>query len=240
MIEVRNLSRQFGDVTALDGISFSVSRGEVLGLLGPNGAGKTTTLRIIAMVLGPSSGTLRLLDQEISTNKRSRDLARIKERIGYLPDHPPLYRELTVQEMLRFVAKARGVSGPEVSKRVEESLGQCGLTQVSYQVCAHLSRGFRQRVGLACAILHKPEVLLLDEPMTALDPKQIHEIRDLIRRLSEQSAIILSTHILSEVSALCDRVLVMNKGCISLERDLSAESDVESVENMFLSAVSNY
>lgn len=209
MITVENLSKRYGNVSAITEVSFSVARGEVLAFLGPNGAGKTTTMRILTGFVPPTSGTARVagfdvLDQPLE----------VKRRIGYLPDNPPLYMEMTVGEYLAFAAKIRGVRGKAVSSARAAVLEKCGLAGMEGRLIANLSRGYRQRVGLAQAMIHNPEVLILDEPTVGLDPKQIVEIRELIKTLGGERTVILSTHILPEATAVCQKVVIINKGRI--------------------------
>ena len=209
MIEVQHLTKRYGRVTAVDDLSFRVERGEILGFLGPNGAGKTTTMRILTGYMPASEGKavvagFDVFDQPIEA----------KRRIGYLPETPPLYPEMTVKEYLQFVAriKIKGVSSSERRSRVEQSMRETRIDDMANRHCGKLSKGYRQRVGLAQSILHNPEVLILDEPTAGLDPKQINETRQLIKEFSGTHTIILSTHILPEVSQTCDRVVIINKG----------------------------
>jgi ABC-2 type transport system ATP-binding protein len=207
VIEVQHLSKRYGRVTAVDDVSFTVERGEILGFLGPNGAGKTTTMRIITGYMPASEGRaivagFDVFDQPIDA----------KRRTGYLPETPPLYPEMTVREYLDFVARIKGVPGPERKTRVNQVMDRTRITDMAARHCGKLSKGYRQRVGLAQAIIHNPEVLILDEPTAGLDPKQIIETRDLIRSLAGDHTIVLSTHILPEVSQTCQRVVIINKG----------------------------
>ena len=207
MIEVQHLSKRYGRVTAVDDVSFTVERGEILGFLGPNGAGKTTTMRIITGYMPASEGRaivagFDVFDQPIDA----------KRRTGYLPETPPLYPEMTVREYLDFVARIKGVPGAERKARVDQVMDRTRVTDMARRHCGKLSKGYRQRVGLAQAMIHNPEVLVLDEPTAGLDPKQINETRDLIRSLAGDHTIVLSTHILPEVSQTCQRVVIINKG----------------------------
>ena len=209
MIEVQHLTKRYGRVTAVDDLSFRVERGEILGFLGPNGAGKTTTMRILTGYMPASEGRavvagFDVFDQPIEA----------KRRIGYLPETPPLYPEMTVKEYLQFVAriKIKGISSSERRDRVEASMRKTRVDDMASRHCGKLSKGYRQRVGLAQSILHNPEVLILDEPTAGLDPKQINETRQLIKEFAGTHTIILSTHILPEVSQTCDRVVIINKG----------------------------
>jgi len=209
LIEVQHLTKRYGRVTAVDDLTFKVERGEILGFLGPNGAGKTTTMRILTGYMPATEGKavvagFDVFDQPIEA----------KRRTGYLPETPPLYPEMTVREYLQFVAqiKIKGVSGAERRQRVEAAMKRTRVDDMATRHCGKLSKGYRQRVGLAQAILHNPEVLILDEPTAGLDPKQIIETRQLIKELAGTHTIILSTHILPEVSQTCQRVVIINKG----------------------------
>lgn len=193
----------------LDGISFSVSKGEVLGFLGPNGAGKTTTMKIITSFWSPTSGQVEIDGFNVDKNSLV-----IRKKIGYLPETVPLYDDMKVIEYLKFIAQIREVPKENIKNRIKEVAEQCGLTQVLNKPIDELSKGYRQRVGLAQAIMHQPDILILDEPTTGLDPNQIVEIRDLIKQIGKEKTVIFSTHILSEVSATCDRVIIINKGKI--------------------------
>ncbi len=207
MIHVENLCKIFGTVPALDGISFDVQPGEVVGLLGPNGAGKTTTMRILTGAMPPTSGVVQVAGHDVGSAPLE-----VKKRVGYLPEVPPLYPEMRVARFLRFVAELKGVPRAERSARVDRALAQCWLEDRADQPIDQLSKGYRQRVGLAQAILHDPDLLILDEPVAGLDPRQIIEVRQLIRELAGDHTVILSSHILSEISASCERIIVMNRG----------------------------
>ncbi|MBI4160883.1 MAG: ATP-binding cassette domain-containing protein [Acidobacteria bacterium] len=207
MIEVQGITKRYGDRTAVDRLSFEVGRGEILGFLGPNGAGKTTTMRILACYLTPSEGTARVAGFDVV-----REPMQVKRRIGYLPEHPPLYREMTVEGFLGFVGRIRAVPGRELRPAVDRVIERCGLASVRHRLIGNLSKGFQQRVGLAQALLHNPEVLILDEPTIGLDPAQIQEIRGLIRSLGGDHTVILSTHILPEVQKTCGRVVIIHEG----------------------------
>ncbi|MSR78203.1 MAG: ATP-binding cassette domain-containing protein [Candidatus Omnitrophica bacterium] len=228
MIQVENLSKNFGRVQALKNISFEVLRGEILGFLGPNGAGKTTTMRILTGYFPPTTGKVWIDEGDFH-----RDAKRIKHKIGYLPEHVPLYRDMQVEELLRFVADLRSVPRKNIKAEIEEKLKICGLTEVRSRIIGNLSKGFRQRVGLAQALIGDPKVLVLDEPTSGLDPRQIIEIRKLIRELARNRTVILSTHILSEVSMICDRVIILNGGKVvasgttqELEDELSRHHEI--------------
>jgi ABC-2 type transport system ATP-binding protein len=212
MIEVQNVSKYYGSKPGVQAISFRVERGEILGLLGPNGAGKTTTLRMLTGYLTSTSGTIRIGGLDLWAEPEA-----VRGRIGYLPDRPPLYREMTVRSYVSFAAALRGVPGHLRRERVEKVLRSLDLTDVAGRLVGNLSRGYQQRVGLAQAIVHDPEVLILDEPTVGLDPRQITEIRELIRRLGQERTVILSSHILPEVQLLCGRVLVMDRGRLVAE-----------------------
>ncbi len=207
MIEVQNLSKRYGPVTAVDGITFSVTAGEILGFLGPNGAGKTTTMRIITGYMPASEGKVLVAGHDVFEQP-----LQAKQRTGYLPETPPLYPDMTVREYLTFVARIKGVPGREAKSRIDEVLKRTWVSDMANRHCGKLSKGYRQRVGLAQAIIHNPDVLVLDEPTAGLDPKQIIETRQLIRELAGSHTIVLSTHILPEVSQTCQRVVIINKG----------------------------
>lgn len=221
MIEVKQLVKRYGDVVAIDHVSFTVDRGEILAFLGPNGAGKTTTMRILTCFMPATTGTARVAGFDIFEEPME-----VKRRIGYLPENPPIYPEMTVSEYLRFVAKLKGLSGQKVTDALGAALEKCGLGEVSRRLIANLSKGYRQRVGLAQALIHNPEVLILDEPTVGLDPKQIIEIRELIRGLRGEHTIILSTHILPEATAVCQKVVIINRGrvvAVDSQERLSAQ-----------------
>jgi ABC-2 type transport system ATP-binding protein len=209
MIDVEHVTKQYGQVRALDDISFSINKGEIVAFLGPNGAGKTTTMRILTGFMPPTSGTVRIAGFDCLEEPWE-----IKKHIGYLPETPPLYLELTVQEYLTFVGRIKRLEPKELQERMDTIISQTGLAEVQGRVIGHLSRGYRQRVGLAQALLHNPPVLILDEPTTGLDPNQIIEIRELIKNLAGSHTIILSTHILAEATALCQRVIIIHQGRI--------------------------
>lgn len=212
MIEIKNLVKKFGSQKVLDHISFSVKKGEILGFLGPNGAGKTTTMKIITSFWSPTSGEVVI--DGININD---DSLAIRKKIGYLPETVPLYEEMRVFEYLKFIAEIRQIPADKIKERIKEVIESCGLKAVIRKPIEELSKGYRQRVGLAQAIMHAPEILILDEPTTGLDPNQIAEIRELIRNIGKEKTIIFSTHILSEVSAICDRVIIINNGKIAGE-----------------------
>lgn len=211
-IEVKNLSRYYGSLCAVNNIEFEVKRGEVLGFLGPNGAGKSTTMKMITGNLAPSSGQVAVNGIDLFDKPKQ-----AKAHIGYLPEQPPLYSQLTVDEYLVYCAQINRVARNEISQAVTRVKQRCGLTETGNRLIANLSKGFQQRVGLAQAIIHSPDIVILDEPTVGLDPIQIREIRELIRELGKEHCIIISTHILPEVQALCDTVQIINKGQIVLK-----------------------
>jgi len=207
VIEVDNLTKRYGRTTAVDGISFVVKKGEILGFLGPNGAGKTTTMRILTCYLPPTEGTARVAGHDVFLEPLE-----VKKRVGYIPETPPLYPDMEVATFLDFCAKIKGVAKAQRQARVDSAMEKCRVGDVRKTLIGRLSKGYRQRVGLAQAILHDPPVLILDEPTAGLDPKQIIETRDLIKSLAGNHTIVLSTHILPEVSQTCQRVVIINKG----------------------------
>jgi ABC-2 type transport system ATP-binding protein len=210
MIEVENLTKRYGSLTAVKDISFTVDKGEIVGFLGPNGAGKTTTMRVLTCFLSATEGSARVAGFDIFDEPLE-----VKKRIGYLPESPPLYRDMRVRTYLEFVANIKGVSKKERAKRTDMVMERTGLTDRARQEISQLSKGYRQRVGLAQAIIHDPEVIILDEPTSGLDPNQTREVRGLIKELAEDKTVILSTHILPEVSMTCSRVIIINNGEIS-------------------------
>jgi ABC-2 type transport system ATP-binding protein len=209
MIEVQQVTKRYGKTIALDDIYLYIKKGEIVAFLGPNGAGKTTTMRILTGFMPPTLGTVRIAGFDCLDTPWE-----VKKHIGYLPETPPLYLELTVKEYLTFVGRIKRLQPEQLPERMDTILAQTGLTDVQGRVIGHLSRGYRQRVGLAQALLHNPPVLILDEPTTGLDPNQIIEIRDLIRNLAGSHTIILSTHMLAEATAICQRVIIIHRGCI--------------------------
>jgi ABC-2 type transport system ATP-binding protein len=215
LVEVANLHRRYGDVHAVQGLDFQLRRGEVLGFLGPNGAGKTTTMQMICGVLAPSEGVVRIGGVDLLENP-----IEAKRQLGYLPELPPLYREFTVDEYLRYCAQLHGLRNKSATAAVEEAKERCGLQGNGGRVIGNLSKGYQQRVGIAQAILHHPAVVVLDEPTVGLDPIQIREIRELISELGHEHGVILSTHTLPEVQAVCDRVQIMHEGRLVLDEDL--------------------
>ncbi|NEP44455.1 MAG: ABC transporter ATP-binding protein [Okeania sp. SIO2H7] len=207
MIEVENLSKVYGAIAAINNVSFTVQQGEILGFLGPNGAGKTTTMRILSGYLPATSGRAKIAGYEVHENSMA-----VRQLIGYLPENPPLYREMTVEGFLFFVTRIKRVSAGDRSRLVKLAIEKCGLLEKRRVLIRKLSKGFRQRVGIAQALVHDPQVIILDEPTVGLDPRQIIEIRNLIKGLAEEHTIILSTHILPEVSMTCNRVAIINCG----------------------------
>jgi len=206
-VSVSQLTKVFKQQKAVDNISFEVSPGEILGFLGPNGAGKSTTMKIITCFLPPTSGRVEVCGQEVQDHP-----LRVKQLIGYLPEDNPLYPDMYVQEHLRFIGGIHGLSGKILKSRITEMIERCGLEREQNKVIGALSKGYRQRVGLAQVLLHDPKVLILDEPTSGLDPNQLLEIRSLIKESSKDKTVILSTHIMQEVQSLCDRVVIINRG----------------------------
>lgn len=225
-VSVNNLTKIYGDQHALDGISFEARPGQILGFLGPNGAGKTTTMKIITCYLSQSAGTAEVCGHDVATESLE-----VRKLVGYLPEHNPLYKDMYVREYLQFAARANKISKPKA--RIEELIEMTGLTRESHKLIGALSKGYRQRVGLAQAMLHDPKVLILDEPTSGLDPNQLAEIRALIKTLGQEKTVIFSTHIMQEVQALCDRVIIIDRGKLvaddpieRLQRRLSGDSSL--------------
>ncbi|MFS8839891.1 ABC transporter ATP-binding protein [Synechococcus sp. W55.2] len=209
-IEVEHLSKTYGSFIAIRDVSFQVNAGEIMGFLGPNGAGKTTSMRILAGYLPASEGTARVAGFDVHENSMA-----VRQRIGYLPENPPLYPDMTVEAYLHFVAQIKRVSAGDRPRRVDEAIRRCSLEEKRHTLIRKLSKGFKQRVGIAQALVHDPPVIILDEPTIGLDPKQIIEVRKLIKSLAGEHTIILSTHILPEVSMTCDRVVIINRGQVA-------------------------
>jgi ABC-2 type transport system ATP-binding protein len=207
MIKVQGLTKRYARTVAVDNISFEVEKGQIVGFLGPNGAGKTTTMRVLTCFLPPTMGTANVAGFDVIENPME-----VKKRIGYLPESPPLYPEMEVIEYLTFVGKLKGIPSGDLTRRIDEVVGRCAIGDVRTRLIGKLSKGFRQRVGLAQAIIHNPPVLILDEPTSGLDPKQIIEIRELLKSLAGEHTIILSTHILSEVEHSCEHVIIIDRG----------------------------
>lgn len=233
MIEVRGLTKRYGAVEAVRGVSFEVARGEIVGFLGPNGAGKSTTLRVLTAYTPATSGTAIVAGHDVQ-----REPLEVKRRVGYLPENVPLYTEMLVRTYLAYVAEVKGVPGRERATEVGRVMERCGLGPMGKRVIHHLSKGYRQRVGLAQALIGNPPVLILDEPTVGLDPKQIVSIRETIRELAQEHTVLLSTHILPEVSMLCRRVVILNRGRIVAQQDLSDLSSDRTLEDLFLDSIS--
>ena len=221
MIQVKNLTKYFSDLCAVDQISLDIKQGEILGLLGPNGAGKTTTLRMLTGFLQPTAGSIHVKDYSIAEHPLE-----IKKILGYLPESAPLYHDMLVYDYLNYVADIRGIDKDRKMKRIRKLADLCGINEVMHQPIDVLSKGYKQRVGLAHAMMNDPEILVLDEPTSGLDPNQIVEIRQIIKQIGKEKTIILSTHILSEAEATCDRVVIINRG--KIVADGSTESLRES------------
>ncbi|MFO7780017.1 MAG: ATP-binding cassette domain-containing protein, partial [Spirochaetia bacterium] len=232
MIRVTDVTKSYGHVEAVRGVSFEVNQGEVFGLLGPNGAGKTTILRMLTGYHFPTSGTATVNGHDVYT-----DPLTVKRSIGYLPESAPLYTELNVMEYLQFIAEARAIAPAERDERIDWAIHACGLEDVVYRSIDNLSKGYRQRTGLAQAIIHDPAILILDEPTSGLDPNQIIEIRRLVRELGSAKTVILSTHILQEVEAVCDRVLILNRGRVAAEGTTAEIAAGMKGEDVFLFTV---
>lgn len=230
MIQVQDLTKKYSRNLAVDHISFQVQKGEIVGFLGPNGAGKTTTMRMLTCFLPPSAGTANVAGFDILEQPLE-----VKKRVGYLPESPPLYLEMETVEYLQFVGKLKGLKGEELSKRVDYVCERCSITDVRTKLLGKLSKGYRQRVGLAQAIIHNPDVLILDEPTAGLDPKQINETRDLIRSLAGDHTIILSTHILPEVEQTCEKVVIISKGkLVATDSVENLQARARGVESMLV------
>jgi gliding motility-associated transport system ATP-binding protein len=229
MIKVEHLTKRYAGRTAVDDVSFEVSRGEVVGFLGPNGAGKSTTMRILASYLPATAGRVTVADYDVF-----RDSVKARREIGYMPENVPLYEDMRVKEYLHFRARLKGLRGREARARVGEVMDLCGVTDVRKKMISSLSKGYRQRVGLADALVHRPKLLILDEPTNGLDPNQIRQVRELIRHLGDAHTILLSTHILPEVEATCGRVIIIDQGRIkasdtpaNLQQRLRTSSAIE-------------
>lgn len=228
MIEVSNLTKRYAGHTAVSDISFTVSRGEIVGLLGPNGAGKSTTMRILACYLPATSGTVRVSGLDVY-----HDCREVRKRIGYMPENNPLYPEMRVREYLKYRARLKGLGGARCRDRVDVVMEQCGLEDVSRRIIGQLSKGYKQRVGLADALVHEPELIILDEPTIGLDPNQIRSVRQLIKSLGERHTVLISTHILPEAEMMCNRMVIMYAGKIlaadtpeNLQHVMSSHSQV--------------
>ncbi|MFH1260053.1 MAG: ATP-binding cassette domain-containing protein [Elusimicrobiota bacterium] len=235
MLKVENLSRNFGQVKALDNVSFEVNRGEILGLLGPNGAGKTTMMRIITCFLPAGAGTVKVDGLDVFE-----DSMKVREKIGYLPENLPIYNDLSVQSYLNYVAEIRGIEKSRRPQAVEKAMEMVNVADKRNRLIGHLSRGYKQRVGLAQAIIHNPPLLILDEPTIGLDPKQIIEIRRLIKSLKGEHTIILSSHILPEVSMTCDRVVIIDEGkIVAIDTQEELTHQVKGAEKIFVNLKTN-
>lgn len=243
MIEVENLTKYFGSFLAINDVSFRIERGEIVGFLGPNGAGKTTIMRILTCFFTPTQGTVRISGLDVLE-----DSLEVRKRIGYLPENVPLYPDQTVRSYLHFVAEVKGIERPNRRLQVGKIMEDCALEDVSDKLIGKLSKGYRQRVGIAQALLHEPEVLILDEPTIGLDPKQITEIRGLIKSLSGERTIILSTHILPEVSMVCGRTLIINEGrivaadtpenlMVQFQKDKRIDMEIEGPKDEILNGI---
>ena len=226
MIDVKGITKRFGSTLAVDNVSFKVPAGQVLGFLGPNGAGKSTTMRVLTCYLPADEGTASIAGFDIFTQSLE-----IRRRIGYLPENAPLYVDMEVPDFLKFIATVRKIPTSKIHSSIDQMVDICGLTSVMHKKISELSKGYRQRVGLAQAMIHNPDILVLDEPTSGLDPNQIIEIRELIRKFGKEKTIILSTHILQEVTAVCDRILIINEGKLVADgspEELTSQASGES------------
>lgn len=231
MIKIENLTKYYGDFCAVDHISFEINKGEILGFLGPNGAGKTTTYRILTGYLQATSGTIKVKDFNIHDHQLE-----IKKMIGYLPEAAPIYHEMLVYDYLNYVADIRGVKAGDKLGHIKELADLCSLNEVMHKRIDELSKGYRQRVGIAHALMGDPEILVLDEPTSGLDPNQIAETRDIIRRIGKEKTIIFSTHILSEAEATCDRIVIIDKGKLAADHTIDELKELtknQSFEDLF-------
>jgi ABC-type multidrug transport system ATPase subunit len=235
MIEVSQLEKKYGDFTALHGITFRVEKGEIVGLLGPNGAGKSTTMKILSAFMPASNGSAKVAGFDVFE-----DPMEVKKRVGYLPENPPLYLDMRVKEYLAFVAELKQVPSAKIEERLTYVLSHCGLADRAQSVIRNLSKGYRQRVGIAQAIVHDPEVVILDEPTVGLDPVQIVEIRNLIKNLAKTHTVILSTHILPEVMMTCDRVVLINRGRVLADGSVASltQGSAGNLEQAYLKIIS--
>jgi ABC-2 type transport system ATP-binding protein len=233
MIEVKQLKKSYGAFEAVKGVSFSVATGQACGFLGPNGAGKTTTMRVITGYMPATSGTVTVEGFDVFENSFE-----VRKRIGYLPEQPPLYLEMRVTAYLDHVARLKGVPRARIAEQRDRVISECALEKMAGRLCGHLSKGYRQRVGLAQALIHDPQVLILDEPTIGLDPAQIIEIRELIRSLATERTVILSTHILPEVAQICQKVVIINEGRVALEAEMAELTRDGSLEDEYLKYVS--
>ncbi len=232
MIKIKNLTKYYGDLCAVDHVSFDVKKGEILALLGPNGAGKTTIYRIITGYLRPTSGSVEVMNYDIHNH-----MIEIKSKIGYLPESAPLYMDMLVYDYLDFVANIRGIQKEKKIGHIKELSSLCGLNEVMHMNIYELSKGYRQRVGIAHALMGNPEILILDEPTAGLDPNQIVETREIIKRIGKKKTIIYSTHILSEAESTCDRIVIINEGKIAADDSLDGLRESlkeDSFEDIFM------
>jgi ABC-2 type transport system ATP-binding protein len=230
LIEVKGLTKYYGPKMAISRVSFRVEKGEILGLLGPNAAGKTTTIRILTCYMPATEGSARVAGYDVFE-----DSLEVRRRIGYLPENPPLYNDMTVTQYLDFVSKIKGVDGHDRKKKVQEITDLCHIDDVRNTLIGKLSKGYKQRVGLAQALVHEPEIIILDEPTIGLDPKQIIEVRELIKSLGGKHTVILSSHILPEVSQVCQRVVIINEGLVVAEdTPENLTSQLKGAERLFL------
>lgn len=228
-IKINNLTKKYGSQIALDSISFEVNQGEIVGFLGPNGAGKSTTMKILTGFISANDGDVKIMDLDIKSHGLE-----IKKNVGYLPEHNPLYLEMFVKEFLNFIGELYGLKAEKLKSRIIEIIDLVGLTNEQNKKIKQLSKGYRQRVGLAQALIHDPKVLILDEPTTGLDPNQIAEIREVIKQAGKNKAVLFSTHIMQEVEAICDRVIIINKGKIVAEGTLAElKANGKSLEETF-------
>jgi len=232
MIEVEGLTKYYGDIRGIEDVSFKIKEGEIVGFLGPNGSGKTTTMRILTCYMPATSGKAKVAGFDVESQSME-----VRKRIGYLPEHPPLYNDLTVRSYLGFVGRLRGIGRRDISSAIERVVEICGLEEVINRPIGQLSKGFRQRVGIAQALIHNPPVLVLDEPTIGLDPKQNAEIRSLIKSLAGSHTIILSTHILPEVTLTCERVIIIHQGKIVADSRLEELTRGQDLEQAFLKLV---
>jgi ABC-2 type transport system ATP-binding protein len=228
-IIVENITKKYGKQTAVDSISFTVNKGEIVGFIGPNGAGKSTTMKIMTSYMAPTSGNI-IIDGE----KVDHETKKIKKGIGYLPENNPLYADMAIVDYLRFCANIQGVTKKEIPARIKTMIQLCGLNPEKHKRINELSKGYRQRVGLAQAIIHNPGILILDEPTTGLDPNQIIEIRNLIKELGKEKTIILSSHILPEVEAICDRIIIINQGKIAADNTFEAMKQETNLQEILI------
>ena len=232
MIIVQNISKNFGKIEALKSISFEIGKGEIVGFLGKNGAGKTTLMRILTSYLPPTSGKVLIAGLDVERNPLA-----IRRKIGYLPENPPLYPNMTVREYLKFAARLKDIPVRDTKARIDKVLDDCRLLYVQNRTIAHLSKGYKQRIGIAQAIIHEPEVLILDEPTSGLDPVQIQQVRKLIKDIEHKRIVLLSTHILSEIEQIARRILIINRGELIKDRPLEGllkDEGAATLEEVFL------